>query len=132
MSFNVIATVPFERKLKRLAKKYKSLKTDLLTIVNESRQLHYNFNIVSKYSLFQPAAFLLAAIPTFKVDSAFSKLSATRLTIDKFSAELSVRVLLASSLKLTSKIQWSFVSTHQWALTQAFIFSAVISKLLIL
>ncbi len=29
MSFNVIATVPFERKLKKLSKKHKSLKTDL-------------------------------------------------------------------------------------------------------
>ena len=29
MSFNVIATVPFERKLKRLSKKYRSLKHDL-------------------------------------------------------------------------------------------------------
>lgn len=29
MSFNVIATEPFERKLKKLAKKHKSLKTDL-------------------------------------------------------------------------------------------------------
>ena len=35
MSFNVIATVPFERKLKRLAKKHKTLKTDLLNVVNE-------------------------------------------------------------------------------------------------
>ena len=29
MSFEVIATEPFERKLKRLAKKYKSIKNDL-------------------------------------------------------------------------------------------------------
>ncbi|MBK8805188.1 MAG: type II toxin-antitoxin system RelE/ParE family toxin [Bacteroidales bacterium] len=35
MSFNVIATEPFERKLKRLAKKHKSIKTDLLEIVEE-------------------------------------------------------------------------------------------------
>lgn len=33
MSFDIIATGPFERKLKRLAKKYKSLKTDLLEVV---------------------------------------------------------------------------------------------------
>lgn len=31
MSFDVIATEPFERKLKKLAKKYKSLKNDLAT-----------------------------------------------------------------------------------------------------
>ena len=35
VSFNVIATEPFERKLKRLAKKYKSLKTDLVDVINE-------------------------------------------------------------------------------------------------
>ena len=35
MSFNVIATEPFERKLKRLAKKYKSLATDLAKVVDE-------------------------------------------------------------------------------------------------
>lgn len=35
MSFNVIATEPFERKLKHLAKKHKSIKTDLLEIVEE-------------------------------------------------------------------------------------------------
>ncbi len=35
MSYNIIATEPFERKLKRLAKKYKSLKTDLLEIINK-------------------------------------------------------------------------------------------------
>lgn len=35
MSFEVIATKPFERKLKRLAKKHKSLKTDLLEVVEE-------------------------------------------------------------------------------------------------
>lgn len=33
MSFNVIATEPFERKLKRLAKKHKSLKVDLLELI---------------------------------------------------------------------------------------------------
>ena len=35
MSFSIIATEPFERKLKRLAKKYKSLKTDLAAIFKE-------------------------------------------------------------------------------------------------
>lgn len=35
MSFDVIATEPFERKIKRLAKKYKSLPTDLLPIIEE-------------------------------------------------------------------------------------------------
>lgn len=35
MSFNVIATEPFEKKLKRLAKKYKSLKSDLLKVIND-------------------------------------------------------------------------------------------------
>jgi len=35
MSFNIIATEPFERKLKRLAKKHKSLKTDLLAVILE-------------------------------------------------------------------------------------------------
>ena len=35
MSFNVIATEPFERKLKRLAKKYKSLSTDLALVIAE-------------------------------------------------------------------------------------------------
>jgi len=35
MSFNIIATEPFERKLKRLAKKHKSLKADLLELINE-------------------------------------------------------------------------------------------------
>ena len=33
MSFNVIATVPFERKLKCLSKKYKSLPNDLSVVV---------------------------------------------------------------------------------------------------
>lgn len=35
MSFNIIATEPFERKLKRLAKKHKSLKVDLLEVIEE-------------------------------------------------------------------------------------------------
>lgn len=35
MSFDVIATEPFERKLKKLSKKHKSLKTDLLAVVEE-------------------------------------------------------------------------------------------------
>ncbi|MBY0436394.1 MAG: type II toxin-antitoxin system RelE/ParE family toxin [Cyclobacteriaceae bacterium] len=35
MKFNVVATLPFERKLKRLSKKYKSLKTDLLSIIDQ-------------------------------------------------------------------------------------------------
>jgi mRNA-degrading endonuclease RelE of RelBE toxin-antitoxin system len=35
MNFDVIATEPFERKLKRLAKKYKSLASDLSNIIEE-------------------------------------------------------------------------------------------------
>jgi len=35
MSFDVIATKPFERKLKRLAKKYKSLASDLVSVIDE-------------------------------------------------------------------------------------------------
>ena len=35
MSFNIIATESFEKKLKRLAKKHKSLKADLLEVINE-------------------------------------------------------------------------------------------------
>ena len=35
MNFDIIATEPFERKLKRLAKKYKSLSTDLSTLFDE-------------------------------------------------------------------------------------------------
>ena len=35
MSFEVIATSPFERKLKKLAKKYRSLRADLLPIIEE-------------------------------------------------------------------------------------------------
>jgi hypothetical protein len=35
MSFNIIATEPFARKLKKLAKKYHSLKEDLLPLLNE-------------------------------------------------------------------------------------------------
>jgi mRNA-degrading endonuclease RelE of RelBE toxin-antitoxin system len=35
MSFNIIATEPFSRKLKKLAKKYRSLKEDLLPLLNE-------------------------------------------------------------------------------------------------
>lgn len=35
MSFDVIATDPFGRKLKRLAKKYKSIGSDLLAIIEE-------------------------------------------------------------------------------------------------
>ncbi len=35
MSFDIIATEPFERKLKRLAKKHKSLKIDLLGVIEE-------------------------------------------------------------------------------------------------
>ena len=35
MSFEVIATEPFERKLKKLTKKYKSLKTDLAIVVDQ-------------------------------------------------------------------------------------------------
>jgi mRNA-degrading endonuclease RelE of RelBE toxin-antitoxin system len=35
MNFNVIATEPFEKKLKRLAKKYKSLVSDLALVIDE-------------------------------------------------------------------------------------------------
>lgn len=35
MSFNVLTTEPFERKSKRLAKKYKSLSEDLLVVINQ-------------------------------------------------------------------------------------------------
>lgn len=35
MSFNIIATEPFERKLKRLAKKHKSLASDLALVIDE-------------------------------------------------------------------------------------------------
>ena len=35
MNFEVIATEPFERKLKRLAKKYKSLATELGSLIDE-------------------------------------------------------------------------------------------------
>ena len=35
MSFNIIATEPFERKLKQLVKKHKSLKTDLQKIIEQ-------------------------------------------------------------------------------------------------
>lgn len=35
MSFEVIATDPFARKLKRLAKKYKSLASDLSSLIDE-------------------------------------------------------------------------------------------------
>lgn len=35
MSFNIIATKLFERKLKRLAKKHKSLKADLLEVIEQ-------------------------------------------------------------------------------------------------
>jgi len=35
MSFDVVATVPFERKYKRLAKKYKSLPFDLTSVIDE-------------------------------------------------------------------------------------------------
>lgn len=35
MSFDVIATEPFERKLKKLSKKHKSLKTDLISLVHK-------------------------------------------------------------------------------------------------
>lgn len=40
MSFNVIATEPFERKLKRLAKKYKSLASDLASVIDELMENH--------------------------------------------------------------------------------------------
>ena len=35
MSFDIIATEPFERKLKRLAKKYKSLASDLASVIDD-------------------------------------------------------------------------------------------------
>ena len=35
MSFDVIATEPFEKKVKKLAKKYKSLSTDLALIFDQ-------------------------------------------------------------------------------------------------
>lgn len=35
MSFNIIATEPFERKLKRLSKKHKSIKADLLEVIEQ-------------------------------------------------------------------------------------------------
>ena len=35
MSFEVFATEPFERKLKRLAKKHKSLPTDLAAVIDK-------------------------------------------------------------------------------------------------
>lgn len=35
MNFNIVVTDPFERKLKRLAKKYKSLSSDLASIIDE-------------------------------------------------------------------------------------------------
>ena len=38
MSFDVIATEPFERKLKRLARKYKSLASDLASVIDELAQ----------------------------------------------------------------------------------------------
>lgn len=38
MSFNVIATSQFEKKLKRLAKKYKSLPNDLVSLINKLEQ----------------------------------------------------------------------------------------------
>ena len=38
MSFDVIATEPFERKLKKLAKKYKSIKTDFAPLVEQLAQ----------------------------------------------------------------------------------------------
>lgn len=37
MSFEVIATLPFEQKLKRLVKKYKSLKSDLSPVIDSLR-----------------------------------------------------------------------------------------------
>ncbi|MBC6427308.1 MAG: type II toxin-antitoxin system RelE/ParE family toxin [Ekhidna sp.] len=35
MSFDIIATDPFKRKLKKLSKKYRSLKSDLLPVIEE-------------------------------------------------------------------------------------------------
>lgn len=35
MNFDVIATEPFERKFRRLAKKYKSLSTNFATVIDE-------------------------------------------------------------------------------------------------
>jgi mRNA-degrading endonuclease RelE of RelBE toxin-antitoxin system len=53
MNFDVIATEPFERKLKRLAKKYKSLSADLSTLFDELSENptlgHQLDRIVTKY-----------------------------------------------------------------------------------
>ena len=38
MNFDVIATEPFERKLKRLAKKYKSITLDLMPIIEKLQE----------------------------------------------------------------------------------------------
>ena len=38
MNFEVIATEPFERKIRKLSKKYKSLKEDLLPIISTLEQ----------------------------------------------------------------------------------------------
>ncbi|QQL48537.1 type II toxin-antitoxin system RelE/ParE family toxin [Mucilaginibacter ginkgonis] len=38
MSFKIIPTPPFERELKRLAKKYISLKTDFQNLINEIQE----------------------------------------------------------------------------------------------
>lgn len=44
MSYSVIATSPFERQLKKLAKKYKSFKEDIAPIIED---LHHNPEIGS-------------------------------------------------------------------------------------
>ena len=38
MNFNVVVTAPFERKLKRLAKKYNSIRYDLGVVIEELSQ----------------------------------------------------------------------------------------------
>jgi len=48
MSFNIIATEPFERKLKKLAKKYKSLSSDLSAVIDyKLRDKNTDFTNVS-------------------------------------------------------------------------------------
>lgn len=38
MSYNILATAPFERKLKRLARKYPSLKNDILPVIEQLKE----------------------------------------------------------------------------------------------
>lgn len=48
MNFDIIATEPFERKLKRLAKKHKSLKADLAKIFEELSNNPYSGSSLGK------------------------------------------------------------------------------------